>query len=126
MRPSEEIQRQLLELIKQPGYRPSKPRVIAKQLNLDEEGTRDLKRAIKSLVKAGKVSYGANHLLGPPVAVAPKEQGYRVTGVFRRADAGFGFVRPAGSAPAPIARKTSSSPPAMPAMRRRATRCSCG
>jgi ribonuclease R len=99
VRNSEEIEKELLELIKQPGFRPIKPRVVAKRLNLGEDDTRDLKRAIKRLVKAGKVSYGANHLLGPPVATAPKEQGYRVTGMFRRADAGFGFVRPAGSAP---------------------------
>jgi len=99
VRNSEEIGKELLELIKQPGFRPVKPRVVAKRLNLGEDEIRDLKRAIKRLVKAGKVSYGANHLLGPPVATAPKEQGYRVTGVFRRADAGFGFVRPAGSAP---------------------------
>ncbi len=96
---SEEIEQQLLELINQPGYRPVKPRVIAQRLNLDEDQTRDLKRVIKRLVKDAKVSYGANHLLGPPPAVSSKEKGYRVTGVFRRADAGFGFVRPAGSAP---------------------------
>jgi ribonuclease R len=98
---SEEIEQELLELIKQPGYRPVKPRVIAKRLKLGEDELRDLKRAIKRLLKAGKVTYGANHLLGPPLATdsAKGGNGYRVTGVFRRADAGFGFVRPAGSAP---------------------------
>jgi ribonuclease R len=98
---SEEIEQALLELIRQPGYRPVKPRVIAKRLKLGEDETRDLKRAIKRLLKAGKVTYGANHLLGPPLAqdAGKGGNGYRVTGVFRRADAGFGFVRPAGSAP---------------------------
>jgi len=102
---SEALEKRLLQLVKQPGYKPSKPGTIAKQLGLSEDEARDLKRSVKQLVKLGKLSYGANHLVGPPAtsgsagggtAGAP---GYRVTGVFRRADAGFGFVRPAGSAP---------------------------
>jgi ribonuclease R len=93
---SDELEKLLLHLVQQPGYKPSKPRVIAKQLNLSQEEAPDLKRAVKKLVKVGQLSYGANHLVGPPAAAAG---GYRVTGVFRRADAGFGFVRPAGSAP---------------------------
>ncbi len=95
---NEEIERELVELVKQPGYRPQKPRVIAKRLKLGEDQTRDLKRAIKRLVKLGQLSYGANHLVGPPASTATGG-GYRVTGVFRRTDSGYGFVRPAGSAP---------------------------
>ncbi len=95
----EEIEKQLLELVRQPEYRPQKPRVLAKRLRLSEDEIRDLKRVIKQLVKAGTLSYGANHLVGLPASKTGKEPGYRVTGVFRRAEAGFGFVRPAGSAP---------------------------
>jgi ribonuclease R len=95
---SEDIEQELLRLVNQQGYRPQKPRALAKQLKLDEEQTRRLKRVLKDLVKSGRLTYGANHLVGPPVT-NPKSGGYRVTGVFRRADAGFGFVRPAGSAP---------------------------
>ena len=94
---SDEIEKELLHLVREPGYRPRKPRVIAKQLNLSEEETRELKRAIKKLVKSGQLSYGANHLVAPPPAA--KSQGYQVTGVFRRTGSGYGFVRPAGSAP---------------------------
>ena len=102
---SDELEKRLLHLVKQPGYKPSKPGTIAKQLGLSEDEARDLKRAVKQLVKLGKLSYGANHLVGPPAAApsgsggAAGAPGYRVTGVFRRADAGFGFLRPAGSAP---------------------------
>ena len=92
----EEIERLLLQHVQQPGYKPSKPRVLAKRLNLSEEDGSALKRAIKKLVKARKLSYGSNHLVGPPQADGG---GYRVTGVFRRTDSGYGFVRPAGSAP---------------------------
>jgi ribonuclease R len=94
--PSDNLEKRVLQLVKQPSYKPVKPRVIAKALDISEDDTRDLKRTIKKLVKLGQLSYGANHLVGPPAAGG---SGYRVTGVFRRAEAGFGFVRPAGSAP---------------------------
>lgn len=91
-----ELERALLDLVAQDGYRPSKPRVLAKLLALKEDDQAALKRVVKRLVKQGKLVYGANHLIGP---AEPGTPGYRVTGVFRRAGAGFGFVRPAGSAP---------------------------
>lgn len=94
---SDTIEQRLLALVREVGYRPQKPRVIARQLNLSEEQTRELKRTIKRLVKAGQLSYGANHLVGPPKTSSSR--GYQVTGVFRRTDGGYGFVRPAGSAP---------------------------
>ncbi len=93
---SDELEKHLLHLVRQPNYKAAKPRDIARQLGLSEVESRDLKRALKRLVKTGQLSYGANHLVGPP---ATGGGGYRVTGVFRRAEAGFGFVRPAGSAP---------------------------
>src|SRR5262245_1551771 len=49
-----------------PKYQPVKPRVIAKQLKLPSEQHKALKLAIKRLAKAGKVSYGAGHLVRPP------------------------------------------------------------
>jgi ribonuclease R len=97
MRSDDVIEKQLLSLVKQPDFRPQKPRAIAARLKLSDDETRSLKRAVKKLVKLGQLSYGANHLVGP--AAAPKSGGYRVTGVFRRTDSGYGFVRPAGSAP---------------------------
>jgi ribonuclease R len=93
----EEMEKRVLAFVCQADYKPVKPRGIARQLKLEEEQTRGLKHAIKHLVKTGQLSYGANHLVGPPAAGGTAAN--RVTGVFRRADAGFGFVRPAGSAP---------------------------
>src|SRR5437016_3353354 len=49
-----------------PNYQPVKPRVIAKQLKLPSEQHKALKLAIKRLAKAGKVLYGAGHLVRPP------------------------------------------------------------
>src|SRR5262245_39148325 len=96
--PYQDIEESILAIIRRPGFKPTKPRNLARELNLSEDETRELKRAIKQLVKRKLIAYGANHLVGPP-AVKDKAQGYQVTGVFRRAAGGFGFVRPAGSAP---------------------------
>src|SRR5690348_922203 len=49
-----------------PKYQPVKPRVIAKQLRLPSEQHKALKLAIRRLAKAGKISYGAGHLVSAP------------------------------------------------------------
>jgi ribonuclease R len=107
-----------------PQYQPVKPRVIAKQLRLPSELHKALKLAIRRLAKAGKVSYGAGHLvrapkkaskqaqgdgqrqregtgrLTPParqVETSPRDSKNIVVGTFRRTSKGFGFVRPQGA-----------------------------
>src|SRR5436190_2774533 len=52
-----------------PNYQPVKPRVIAKQLKLPSEQHRALKLCIRRLVKAGKLVYGAGHIVRRPKAV---------------------------------------------------------
>ncbi|WP_425615742.1 ribonuclease R [Anatilimnocola sp. NA78] len=117
----------VLAHVLRPEYQPVKPRVIAKQLKLATEQHQALKICIRRLVKAGKLSYGSGHIVRPPVsrdakpapvvvqtnaealervrelkskikADKPKapERGL-VTGKFRRAAKGFGFVRPLGT-----------------------------
>lgn len=144
----EELKQTVLAHVLAPNYRPVKPRVIAKQLKLTEDDHPALKTALRKLIKEGKLTYGANHLVGPgspqpaasqpparaaqappaasrgngaaqesatsapverPAPRAPRPaapdnrpsgpHGKQVTGVFRRAQAGFGFVRPSGSLP---------------------------
>jgi len=112
----------VLEHIRRPQYQPVKPRVIAKQLKLPTEQHKALKMAIKRLAKRGKLSYGDGHLVRPgaaaktPAAPAATTRVERISlepgkgtgaaaaaeikkgivvGRFRRAQAGFGFVRPA-------------------------------
>src|SRR5581483_1489667 len=108
-----------------PKYQPVKPRVIAKQLKLPSEQHKALKLAIKRLAKAGKLSYGAGHLVRAPQKAkvenrkskvesqvvevrgrklevsegAPRirEGKNIVIGTFRRTSKGFGFVRPKGA-----------------------------
>lgn len=85
-----DLEKRLLQHVNRPNYRPVKPRVIAKQLNLSESEHRDLKRAIKRLVKKGRIAYGKKHLILP--GEAPRRD--EVIGRFTRKQAGFGFVAP--------------------------------
>ena len=60
-----ELEQAVLDFVSRPNYKPVKPRVIAKQLGLDKNAAANLKRAVKTLVKSGRVAYGQNHLLLP-------------------------------------------------------------
>lgn len=97
---------QIIEWVQRPNYRPVKPRVLAKQLDVDRDDVQDFKRAVKKLVKLGEIAYGEKHLVvpkGTAKAVKPsakeatpdtKPKTGHVTGTFRRAPGGYGFVRP--------------------------------
>src|ERR1700759_1227330 len=93
---------ELLNLVAEPNYRPVKPRVLAKKLGVAEDDKTDFKRFIKKLVKRGKLSWGASHLVGPPSTVTAPVGGAppvtekkrtgppgTITGTFRRAQGGF-------------------------------------
>lgn len=101
---NQELINELLAFVGRPKYRPAKPRQLAKKLNVPEHRLREFKRLIKELVKQGKLSYADKHRIVPPVGTPEKgpkrkrAEGH-ITGVFRRNQAGFGFVRPAGTLP---------------------------
>ena len=94
----------ILSHVQSANYRPVKPKVIAKQLGFEHEDVSRLKRTIKQLVKEGKLAYGPSHLVCPvtqdhPAAKLAKtpnrpKSSKHLMGTFRRAEAGFGFVRP--------------------------------
>jgi ribonuclease R len=98
-----DLEQAVLAVVKDPHYKPVKPRGIAKKLGLDEEQARELKRVVKRLIKRGQLRFGASHLVlaggGGAPGAKPHGDNYRITGIFRRTDSGYGFVRPAGSAP---------------------------
>ena len=123
--PMPDLRATVLQLVTAPNYQPVKPAVIAKRLGLANEAARDLKKAIKQLVKEKKLAYGPSHLVYPAdkkpgrkqrgeAVTAAAENDGRVrqkiktkskpsgaakhfTGTFRRTAAGFGFVRPEGT-----------------------------
>ncbi|MCA9101869.1 MAG: RNB domain-containing ribonuclease, partial [Planctomycetales bacterium] len=97
----------LIELVEGPNYRPVKPKVLAERLKLPKDRLHDVKKTVKQLVKRGKLAYGSNHLVKPVQASAPRHaaaesgaaSGRHVTGTYRRASGGFGFVRPSNTPP---------------------------
>lgn len=118
---SNDLEQRVLEFVLRPGYQPVKPRVIAKKLGLPPEANEDVRKAIKRLLKQGKVMWGAKHLVMPVVdqppptptpaaaprkgkkkdqaadgKAAPNAKGARLTGIFSRTSRGYGFVRPSG------------------------------
>lgn len=97
----------ILQHVNAPNYRPVKPKVIAKQLDFTDDDVSRLKRTIKRLVKDGKLTYGPSHLVCPVAAEHPAskvgkppkpKKSNHVVGTFRKAQGGFGFVRPEGTA----------------------------
>ncbi|MEM7314877.1 MAG: ribonuclease R [Planctomycetota bacterium] len=101
-----EIQNQIFEFVNQPGYRPMKPKQIAKHLGLEDDPA-DIRKVVKKMVKSGQLMYGEKHRV-LPVAHTAKSSGAaptrgdekRVQGKFQRAAAGYGFIRPAGTSKA--------------------------
>ena len=91
-----ELEQAILALVRRPGYQPVKPRVLAQRLHLGKDRAGEVKRAVKRLVRQGQLAYGASHRVALASAASPK--GNQVVGVFRRAEGGYGFVRPSGAA----------------------------
>lgn len=90
---SNELADRLMRLVVSADYRPSKPKQIATQLQLDGDGYRELRRVVKQLVLEGRLIYGSNHLVFSSGSVGGRPDVVR--GTFRRAmGGGFGFVRP--------------------------------
>src|SRR5690554_1723359 len=106
-----ELESRILTHVQQTNYRPVKPRVIAKQLDVPTDQWDGVRRAIKRLVHQGHLAYGDRHLVFPAAGNTPasagKEQGAAgpkrtkgseesaslVVGVYRRTGGGRGYVR---------------------------------
>ena len=60
-----DLERQILDFVNAAGYRPVKPRVIAKHLHLSDDAQQDFKRVLKRMIKSGRIAYGSSHLILP-------------------------------------------------------------
>ncbi|MEK6233750.1 MAG: ribonuclease R, partial [Planctomycetales bacterium] len=87
---SEQLEQAVLNYVLKPDYHPVKPKVIAKNLNLGEEDAKLVRRAVKRLVRQGRLSFGNKHLVRPPRVA----EGERVSGLFRRVRSNDGWIRP--------------------------------
>jgi ribonuclease R len=83
-----DLEPQILALVSKKTYQPLKPKALAKKLAVPVNRYSEFRKVLKSLLKQGLVELGKNHL----IRTAPSHG--TATGVFRRAESGFGFVRP--------------------------------
>lgn len=101
----QEYEDAILRYVNDPKYRPVKPAVMAKSFGLEGDAIQQFKRVVKQMVKAGKLAWGPSHLVYTVArAQATEVPGQKesksakhVVGTFRRAEGGFGFVRPEGT-----------------------------
>ena len=94
-----EIESAVLAVVRDPDYRPVKPRGIAQRLPPPRPEAAEVRKAVKRLVARDELAYGSNHLVQAAAAVAKPKNTNQVLGVFRRNAKGYGFVRPAGQSP---------------------------
>lgn len=98
-----DIQDAILRYVTDPKYRPIKPGTIAKRLGLEGDDVARTKKIVKQLVKQGQLAFGPSHLVfaagngetQPSESLQKPEK--NIVGTFRRAEGGFGFVRPEGT-----------------------------
>ncbi|TWU22772.1 ribonuclease R [Bythopirellula polymerisocia] len=98
-----DIQDAILRYVTDPKYRPVKPSTIAKRLGLEGDDIARTKKIVKQLVKQGKLIFGPSHLVfaigngDTPLTEKKQKAEKNLIGTFRRAEGGFGFVRPEGT-----------------------------
>jgi ribonuclease R len=83
-----DLETQVLALVSKKSYQPLKPKALARKLLVPVGRYSEFRKALKDLLKQGRIELGKNHLIRPAPAHGA------ATGIFRRAEAGYGFVRP--------------------------------
>ena len=79
---------QILALVRKRNYSPLKPKAMARKLGVSSPAYADFRKAIRNLVRDGRLELGKNH------TIRPTPPHGTVTGTFRRTGNGVGFVRP--------------------------------
>jgi ribonuclease R len=83
-----DLQARILSTIAHPNYHPVKPKALARKLELPTSDHDAFKDALKELIRQGRIEIGKGN------AVRKLGAQGTLTGIFRKAAAGFGFVRP--------------------------------
>lgn len=84
----DKLERLLLDTVARPGYEPVKLKTLARKLSISQGQYAGFCTLARRLVKQGRLEIGRNQTVRK---AAPHGA---VTGVFRKAEGGFGFVRP--------------------------------
>ncbi|HMF20344.1 MAG TPA: ribonuclease R [Gemmataceae bacterium] len=84
----DKISQQILAALAKKNYQPLKPKGLARKLGITTPRYADFCRLLKTLEKQGRLEFGKNH------SVRPTPPHGTATGIFRKNENGFGFVRP--------------------------------
>jgi ribonuclease R len=84
-----DLAEKIVALVGKRSYQPVKPKMLARKLGVTTPQYAEFKRALRSLLRDGRIEVGKNSTVRP----APPHG--TVTGAFRRTGTGVGFVRPA-------------------------------
>src|SRR5688572_29789481 len=82
------IENQIVAALARKKYQPVKPKQLARALGYGGESYDDFRKALKGLMKEGRIE------IAKDLKVRPVQPHGTVAGIFRKAAAGFGFVRP--------------------------------
>jgi ribonuclease R len=82
------LEEQILTTLSRKSYQPLKPKALARKLQVPAAAYTHFRQTLRDLVRQHRVEIGKNH------TVRTAQPHGTVTGTFRKAGAGFGFVRP--------------------------------
>ncbi|MGL5094026.1 MAG: ribonuclease R family protein [Planctomycetia bacterium] len=82
------LELKVIATLESPGYRPLKPKALARRLEIDDEGYAEFRQTLKALARRGRLELDKRHCVR--IAVPPDH----VVGVYRPTRSGGGFVRP--------------------------------
>jgi len=83
-----DLESQILAVIGRRSYEPLKPKALARKVGVPQAKYAHFRTALRDLIKQGRAEFGKNHTVR-----AARPHG-TVSGTFRRASTGVGFVRP--------------------------------
>lgn len=83
-----DLAEQIVAYISRKSYTPLKAKVLAGKIGLNTPRLKDFKRALRQLLRDGRIELGKNQTIRKPAAHGT------ITGTFRRTTSGAGYVRP--------------------------------
>ncbi len=83
-----DLEAKILQALARKSYEPLKPKALARKIGVPQANYATFRAALRDLIKQGRAEFGKNH------TVRPTQPHGTVSGTFRRASTGIGFVRP--------------------------------
>jgi ribonuclease R len=78
----------ILHAVSAQSYTPIKAKLLAKRLGVTSDTYPEFRKIVRELIRSGRVTLGRNQ------TIRPADTRGTVTGIYRRTQAGHGFVRP--------------------------------